>query len=144
VARFIFIKTGETKIEFRPAPGKKVPQPKQMTDSPFIKKYDLSSFADDGFSRQYLKRAMDGINKAAAIYPSAWQQVASGELIRANKFMGTDGVSPVATIVFKEMEEDAHSGFTASWTITNITWIANGMPSDWETSGIPEHIRGLQ
>jgi hypothetical protein len=115
-----------------------------MTDSPFIKKYDLSSFADDGFSRQYLKRAMDGINKAAAIYPSAWQQVASGELIRANKFMGTDGVSPVATIVFKEMEEDAHSGFTASWTITNITWIANGMPSDWETSGIPEHIRGLQ
>jgi hypothetical protein len=115
-----------------------------MTDSPFTKSYDLSSFADDGCSRQYLKRAMDGINKAAATYPSAWQQVANGELIRANKYNGTDGISAVAAIVFKEMEEDMHSGFTASWTITNITWVANGMPADWETSGIPEHIRGLR
>ena len=121
---------------------KQVLQPKQMTDCLYTKTYDLSSFADDGCSRKYLQHAMDGINKAAAIYPSAWQQVASGELIRANKFMGTDGVSPVATIVFKEMEEDGHSGFTASWTITNITWVANGMPADWETSGIPKHILG--
>ena len=112
-----------------------------MTDSPFTKSYDLSSFTDDGCSRQYLKRAMDAINKAATTYPSAWQQVANGELIRANKCIGTDGLSPVAAIVFKDMEEDMHSGFTASWTITNITWVANGMPAEWETSGIPEHIR---
>jgi hypothetical protein len=115
-----------------------------MTDCLYTKTYDLSSFADDGCSRKYLERAMNAINKAAAIYSSAWQQVADGELIRANKFMGSDGASPVAAIVFKEMEEDGHSGFTASWTITNITWVANGMPLEWEKSGIPEHIRGLQ
>jgi hypothetical protein len=107
-----------------------------------IKNYDLSSFADDGCSRQYLKRVMDAINKATEIYPSAWQQVAGGELIRANNSM--DGASPLANIVFKEMEKDGHSGYSSSWTITNITWVANGMPSDWETSGIPEHIHGLQ
>ncbi len=105
-----------------------------------IKNYDFSCFADDGCSRQYLKRAMDAINKATTTYPSAWQQVAGGELIRANKSM--DDVSPLAAIVFKEMEEDGHSGYSASWTMTNITWVANGMPADWETWGIPEHIRG--
>ena len=111
-----------------------------MTDCLYTKTYDLSSFADDGCSRKYLQHAMDGINKAAAIYPSAWEEVAKGELIRSNRAMGEE-VGPIASIVFKEMEEDGHSGFTASWTITNITWVANGMPADWETSGIPEHIR---
>ena len=117
--------------------GSKSLKPKQMS---FIKNYDFSCFADDGCSRQYLKRAMDAINKATEIYPSAWQQVAGGELIRDNKSM--NDVSPLAAIVFKEMEEDGHSGYSASWTMTNITWVANGMPADWETSGIPEHIRG--
>jgi hypothetical protein len=103
------------------------------------KTYDLSSFVDDGSSRTFLQHAMDGINKAAEIYPSAWEQVANGELIRANNSMGTY-TSSVASIVFKEMEQDGHSGFSASWTINNITWVANGMPPEWEKYGIPEHI----
>ena len=112
-----------------------------MTDCPFTKTYDLSSFpAND---RIYLQHAMDGINKATEIYPSAWEEVAKGELIRANRAMGKQ-VSPIGSIVFKEMEQDGHSGFTASWTITNITWVANGMPSEWETSGTPKHILNYQ
>ena len=140
MAGFIFRKTGAKKLNLDRHLGSKSLNPKQMADSPFIKNYDFSCFADDGCSRQYLKRAMDAINKATTTYPSAWQQVAGGELIRANKSM--DDVSPLAAIVFKEMEEDGHSGYSASWTMTNITWVANGMPADWETSGIPEHIRG--
>lgn len=135
-----------TKIDFGRRLYKPVPQPKQMTDCPFTKTYDLSSFADDGCSRNYLQHAIDGINKAAAIYPSAWEDVAKGELIRANRAMGHPDkqVGPIASIVFNEMEQDGHSGFTASWTITNITWIANGMPPEWETSGTPTHIRNYQ
>ena len=115
-----------------------------MTDCLYTKTYDLSSFpAND---RVYLQHAMDGINKAAAMYPSAWEEVAKGELIRSNRAMGDTNkkVSDIASIVFKEMEQDGHSGFTASWTITNITWIANGMPPEWETSGTPAHIRNYQ
>ena len=106
------------------------------------KVFDLSSFTDET-SKLYLQHAIDGGNKAALIYPSAWEFISIGGLIRANR-CSYDGkeTDPIAAIVFKEMDQDGHSGFSASWVLNTLTWLANGLPEEWKTSGIPEHIRG--
>jgi hypothetical protein len=104
--------------------------------------FDLSSFTDET-SKLYLQHAIDGGNKAALIYPSAWEYIKGGGLIRANR-CSYDGkeTDPIAAIVFKEMDQDGHSGSSASWVLNTITWLANGLPEEWMTSGIPAHIRG--
>ena len=106
------------------------------------KTFDLSSFTDET-SKLYLQHAIDGGNKAAQVYPSAWQFITEGGLIRANR-CSYDGkeTDPISAIVFKEMDQDRHSGFSASWVLNTLTWLANGLPEEWKTSGIPAHIRG--
>lgn len=106
------------------------------------KVFDLSSFTDET-SKLYLQHAIDGANKAVLNYPSAWEYIKGGGLIRANR-CSYDGkeTDPIAAIVFKEMDQDGHSGGSASWVLNTITWLANGLPEEWKTSGIPAHIRG--
>lgn len=104
--------------------------------------FDLSSFTDET-SKLYLQRAIDGGNKAVLNYRSAWEYIKEGGLIRANR-CSYDGkeTDPIAAIVFKEMDQDGHSGSSASWVLNTLTWLANGLPEEWKTSGIPAHIRG--
>ena len=54
---------------------------------------------------------------AAREYPNAWQFVAKGGLIEANLVLGeNESLSPIAIIVFDQMEQDGHSWATASFT----------------------------
>jgi hypothetical protein len=112
------------------------------TDQKVMPSFDLSSFTDET-SKLYLQHAIDGANKAVLNYPSAWEFIKAGGLIRANR-CSYDGkeTDPIAAIVFKEMDQDGHSGSSASWVLNTITWLANGLPEEWKTSGIPAHIRG--
>ena len=104
--------------------------------------FDLSSFKDET-SKLYLQHAIDGGNKATQIYPSAWEFIKGGGLIRANR-CSYDGkeTDPISAIVFKEMDQDGHSGSSASWVLNTVTWLANGLPEEWKTNGIPAHITG--
>jgi hypothetical protein len=81
----------------------------------------------DEMSRSLVQRAIDGVNKAALHHPGAWTFVSDGGLIQANRDMGTKNASemnPIAVIIFNEMEEDGHSGYTAGWTISAVSQLA--------------------
>lgn len=88
--------------------------------------FDLG-FLDEN-SRSCLQHAIDGVNKAGVLHdPGAWNFVSAGHLIQANKDRGIKKLSemdPIAITIFEEMEQDGHSGHTASWTISVLTEIA--------------------
>lgn len=88
-------------------------------------------------SRTYLQHAIDGVNKAAMIYdPGAWNFISAGHLIQANYDRGYKKASemdPIAVTVFDEMEQDGHSGHTASWVIRALTEVAKNYRK-WRTT----------
>ena len=86
----------------------------------------------DELSQTCLQHAIDGVNKAAFKYPDAWEHVASGKLREAEKRMGGVPTDPISAIIFGEMEQDGHSGFTGSWTIAALTQVAQDFPG-WRT-----------
>lgn len=84
----------------------------------------------DSESRTCLQHGIDGVNKACVLHdPGAWNFVSAGHLIQANKDRGYKKVSemdPIAVTIFDEMEQDGHSGGTASWVVYNLTQLAKG------------------
>ncbi len=90
--------------------------------------FDLSDFVlyqDNEKDAPSLQHAIDGVNMAAREYPNAWQFVAKGGMIEANSVRGgNESLNPIAIIVFDQMEQDGHSGATASFTIHWITKLA--------------------
>ena len=90
--------------------------------------FDLSDFVlyqDNEKDRHYLQHIIDGVNMAAREHPNAWQFVANGGLIEADSVRGeNEPLSPIAIIVFDQMEKDGHSGATASFTIHWLTKLA--------------------
>jgi len=82
----------------------------------------------DNRSRDYLQRAIDGVNKAAVLHPGAWKYVSEGGLIHANKYQDANSIDPIAKMVFDEMEKDPHSGSSAGWTIRAVTNVAKDFP----------------
>jgi hypothetical protein len=74
--------------------------------------------------RSWLQHAIDGVNKAGTLHdPGAWNVVSAGTLIEANEHDIT-AADPVCRIIFEEMQQDGHSGYTASWTIDTLTQVA--------------------
>jgi len=90
--------------------------------------FDLSGFVlyqDNEKDKHCLQHAIDGVNMATSDYPNAWQFVSKGGLIEANSGFGKDeNLNPIASIIFKQMEQDGHSGATASFTIHWLTKLA--------------------
>lgn len=91
--------------------------------------FDLSDFVlyqDNEKDKHCLQHAIDGVNMAASDYPDAWNFVAGEGLIQANHDVGLMGkeIHPIAKVVFAQMEQDGHSGATASYTIHWITKLA--------------------
>jgi len=90
----------------------------------------------DELSRNCLQHAIDGVNKAAVLHdPGAWNFVSAGGLIEANKDRGRKKASemdPVVITIFDEMEQDGHSGGTASWTIHSLTNLAKNY-KEWRS-----------
>ena len=98
----------------------------------------------DETSRRFIQHAIDGVNKAATLHdPGAWKYVAEDNLIQANRDRGMIELDPIATTIFKEMEQDEHSGGTAHWTIVNLTEIAKDA-SRWRTSFLVRALTGMQ
>ena len=89
--------------------------------------FDLSFL--DTPSYEYLQHAIDGVNKACIHDPGAWAYVSAGNLREANESNEeTEKLDPIARTVFREMEQDGHSGGSASWTISAVTEIAKNFP----------------
>lgn len=84
--------------------------------------FDLSNFGQ--LETPMIQHAIDGANKAATDYPETWQFIAEGNLMRANRSEDPFVNSPIASMVFKEMEQDRHSGSTASYTMQVLTRLA--------------------
>jgi hypothetical protein len=84
--------------------------------------FDLSVFGQ--LETPMIQHAIDGANKAATDYLETWQFIAHGNLIRANRYEDPFVNSPIASMVFKEMEQDRHSGSTASYIIRVLTKLA--------------------
>ncbi len=90
--------------------------------------FDISGFVlykNNEMDAPSLQHAIHGVNMAAREYPNAWQFVAKGGLIEANSVRGgNESLNPIAAIVFNQMEQDGHSGATASFTINWLTKLA--------------------
>ena len=89
--------------------------------------YDLSCMRDMA-SRKYIQHAIDGVNKACSDSGDAWLYVQQGLLQEANRRPLADrDVIPRA--VFDQMEQDSHSGFSASWTLNALYRISTDYES---------------
>jgi hypothetical protein len=84
--------------------------------------FDLSVFSQ--LEAPMIQHAIDGANKAATYYPETWQFIAQGNLMRANRSETPFMNSPIASMIFKEMEQDRHSGASASYTLQVLTKLA--------------------
>lgn len=88
--------------------------------------FDLRFLDPD--SRTFLQHAIDGVNRAAFLHdPGAWNFVSAGHLIQANRCRGlkkAGEMDPIAATIFNEMEQDGHSSYSASWTVSTVTLVA--------------------
>jgi hypothetical protein len=93
----------------------------------YYRAYDLSCMRDTA-SREYIQHAIDGVNKACADSGDAWLYVEQGLLQEANRRPLADrDIIPRA--VFNQMEQDSHSGFSASWTLNALYRISTDYES---------------
>lgn len=89
---------------------------------PFMRSFDLSCITNP-IEADMVQHAIDGVNAACTEMVDAWLYVAQGHLIRDNhRQLGTNDQIPKR--VFKEMEQDRHSGTTAQHTIQVLSAIA--------------------
>jgi len=70
-----------------------------------------------------IQHAIDGANKAATDYPETWRFITEGKLIQANIPGSIYEDSPIASIIFREMNQDRHSGTTAALVLHKLTMI---------------------
>jgi hypothetical protein len=97
----------------------------------------------DPESRTCLQHAIDGVNKAGTLHdPGAWNFVSAGGLIQANNKKASER-DPIAVTVFEEMEQDGHSGYTASWTITTVTEVAKNYRK-WRTDVLRHSLEQMR
>ena len=101
----------------------------------------------DPESRTCLQHAIDGVNKAAVLHdPGAWNFVSAGHLIQASHDRGYKKASemdPIAVTIFDEMEQDGHSGYTASWVVSTLTEVAKNYRK-WRTSVLVTSLEGMK
>jgi len=106
---------------------------------PFMRSFDLSCITN-AIEAEMIQHAIDGVNAACTEMVDAWLYVAQGHLIKDNnRQLGTNDHIPRA--VFKEMEQDRHSGSTAQHTIETVTAIAEDYES-WKVQR--QHLNTLK
>ena len=97
-----------------------------MFDTTATMEFDLT-FLDE-ISGRSLQQAIDGVNAEFKYDSGVWNFVSNGGLIEAYRARSVHKIHPTAEKIFTHMDEEGHSGFTAWWTITNLTDISRNYP----------------
>lgn len=97
-----------------------------MFDTTATMEFDLT-FLDE-LSVRSLQLAIDGVNAEFTSDSGVWNFVSNGGLIEAYRARSTHKIHPTAEKIFTHMDEEGHSGFSAWWTITNLTHISRNYP----------------
>ena len=82
----------------------------------------------DTMSASTLQQAIDGVNAEFKSDSGVWNFVSNGGLLEAHRGLSTRKIHPTAEKIFSHMDKEGHSGFTALWTITNLTEISRNYP----------------
>ena len=82
----------------------------------------------DTMSASTLQQAIDGVNAEFKYDSGVWNFVSNGGLLEAHRALSTRKIHPTAEKIFRYIDKEGHSGFTALWTITNLTEISRNYP----------------